>query len=61
MFALTFPGLIARLPRVSATPTHKPPRPRAAPVFIGDAVQPFAGATMLLTVISAERPEEDQS
>ncbi|TMM52787.1 hypothetical protein [Sulfitobacter sabulilitoris] len=32
----------------------KPPRPRPAPVFIGDAVQPWGDGTMLLAQLRAQ-------
>ncbi len=31
-----------------------PPRKRPAPLFIGDAVQPFAGETLLLALLRAD-------
>jgi hypothetical protein len=31
-----------------------PPKSRAAPVFIGDAIAPFAGETLLLTLLRAQ-------
>jgi len=37
-----------------------PPAPRRfGPVFIGDAVQPFAGETLLLALLRAEACAED--
>ena len=44
---------------VQATPERAP---RRAPVFVGDAVQPFAGETLLLTLLrEAALRELDQS
>ncbi len=46
------------------TPTEKsrtvtaPPRKRPAPIFIGDAVQPWAGETLLLAILRDETPED---
>lgn len=41
------------LPRQAQTDTA-PPKPRAPPVFIGDAVAPFAGETLLLSLLRAQ-------
>ena len=30
------------------------PRKRSAPIFIGDSVQPFAGETLLLSILRAD-------
>jgi hypothetical protein len=42
-----------RLPERAQSDTA-PPKPPAAPVFIGDAVMPFAGETLLLSLLRAQ-------
>ncbi|WP_299408340.1 hypothetical protein [uncultured Roseobacter sp.] len=37
----------------------KPPQPRPAPIFIGDAVQPWGGETMLLQILRHEAETKD--
>ncbi|MEE4187394.1 MAG: hypothetical protein V2I76_02965 [Roseobacter sp.] len=37
----------------------QPPCKRPAPVFIGDAVQPWAGETMLLSVLRQQAEDEN--
>lgn len=61
MFAATFSqfwGAVATAEAQTAPPRRKP-----APLFIGDAVQPFGGETLLLTLLREEamRDKDDQS
>ena len=49
MFTGTLPSFWFR--PVQSQPKTKPPKPRGAPVFIGDAVQPLGSDTLLLTLL----------
>ena len=53
MLTATLSSLFWRAPAPSQAETA-PPKPRAAPVFIGDAVAPFAGETLLLSLLRAQ-------
>ncbi|MEM9576377.1 MAG: hypothetical protein AAF999_05125 [Pseudomonadota bacterium] len=48
MLTAAFSSFWHQIPQVRAAPA--PVRKRPAPVFIGDAVQPFAGETLLLSI-----------
>ena len=51
MFAATFSAFWTAPAKDRTAP--EPPRKRPAPVFIGDAVQPWQGETMLLALLRA--------
>jgi hypothetical protein len=42
-----------------AATTPEPPRKRLTPIFIGDAVQPWAGETMLLAILRQDAEGDD--
>jgi hypothetical protein len=57
MFAAALSGFWPAPPKAQERPA--PPRKRPAPVLIGDAVQPFAGETLLLALLRAEAEKKD--
>jgi hypothetical protein len=57
MFANALTSFWALGPKEKAVP--EPPGKRPAPVFIGDAVQPWAGETMLLSVLRQQAEDEN--
>jgi hypothetical protein len=51
-----------RPPLVAARTQARRPQTRGAPVFIGDAVHPWEGATLLLAILNRQASDEkDQS
>lgn len=52
MFAASLSHLWSMPARTTAAPD--PPRKRPGPVFIGDAVQPWGGETLLLALLREE-------
>ena len=60
MFANALTSFWPAAPRADAVPDK--PRKRPPPIFIGDAVQPWAGETLLLTLLrEAALRDLDQS
>lgn len=47
-----------RMPLRAERTATKPPKPRPAPVFIGDAIQPWGGETMLLSILRAQDEDD---
>lgn len=47
-----------QMPRRAERTAPDPSKPRPAPVFIGDAVQPWGGETMLLAILRAQAEDE---
>ena len=37
----------------------QPPKPRRAPVFVGDAVQPWGSGTMLLAILRQQAAKDE--
>ncbi|AVL53752.1 hypothetical protein CEP88_14835 [Roseobacter denitrificans] len=52
MFATSLSHFWSMPARTTAAP--EPPRKRSGPVFIGDAVQPWGGETLLLALLRKE-------
>jgi hypothetical protein len=57
MFAATLSAFWPAL--VEEDTTTKPPERRPAPIFIGDAVQPFGTETLLLSILRRDCDDTD--